>query len=48
MSAVAAVKEVISKYNKENSDVHAALIDMSKAFDCININIFIKKLGNQL
>ena len=45
MSAVAVVKEVISKYNKENSDVHAALIDMSKAFDRINIHILIKKLG---
>ena len=46
MHAVAVVKEVISKYNKENSDVHAAFIDMSKAFDRINHNVLFQKLRN--
>ena len=34
----------MSQYNTENSDVHAAFIDMSKAFDRINKNILIEKL----
>ena len=43
--AVALVKEVISKYNNENSSVHCAMLDLSKAFDRVNKNILFKKLA---
>ena len=44
ISAISVVKETIMRYNAENSNVHAALIDCSKAFDKINVNILFDLL----
>ena len=46
ISAITVVKETIFRYNSENSNVHAALIDCSKAFDKINKNILFNLLEN--
>ena len=35
-SAIALLKETINFYTKENTNVHCAMIDISKAFDKIN------------
>ena len=45
LPAVALVKEVISKYNNENTSVHCAMLDLSKAFDRVNKNILFTKLA---
>ena len=44
LPAIALVKEIINKYNIENSSVYCAMVDLSKAFDRINKNILFKKL----
>ena len=42
--AITLIKETILYYNKNGSNVHGASIDLSKAFDKINIRILIDKL----
>ena len=44
LSAITIVKETIFKYNSEATDVHCVKVDLSKAFDRININILFSKL----
>ena len=44
LSAISVLKETIASYNDKNSNVHCAMVDLSKAFDKININILIGKL----
>ena len=43
-SAVATVKEIIKTYTENNSNVHCAMLDLSKAFDRINFGIILMKL----
>ena len=38
------MKKIIMQYNKENSDILCAMIDLSKAFDEINHDVIIDKL----
>ena len=40
---VTILKEIIMQYNKKNSNIHCAMIDLSKAFDEINPDIMIDK-----
>ena len=42
--AVAIVKETILNYTHSNSNVYSAVLDMSKAFDCLNFNVLFVKL----
>ena len=44
LPAIALVKEIIFKYNDENSSVYCAMVDLSKAFDRVNWNILFSKL----
>ena len=44
LSATFVLKETILKYNSLGSDVHCSMIDLSKAFDKMNINILIMQL----
>ena len=44
LSAASLLKENILNYNFKHSDVHCAQIDFSKAFDKINLYIFLLKL----
>ena len=46
LSAISLAKETILKYNSENTNVHAALIDCTKAFDRINKNILFDMLSH--
>ena len=43
-SAVLVLKETVLKYTRENSNVHCAMVDLSKAFDRINYSILMTKL----
>ena len=45
LSAVALLKETIFKYHDENTNVHCATVDMSKAFDRLNHSLLFKKLS---
>ena len=44
INAVSVLKETIHNYKSKNSSVHCAFLDLSKAFDRVNINILISKL----
>ena len=44
LSAVVVMKETLISYHEQNSSVHCAMIDLSKAFDKININTLVSKL----
>ena len=43
-AALVLAKEIINKYTVGGSNVHCAMVDLSKAFDMINFSILIKKL----
>ena len=45
LAAVSLLKEVVNYYNSRNSNVHCAMIDLSKAFDKINHDIMLKRLN---
>ena len=38
---VTIMEEIIIQYNKQNSNIHCAMIDLSKAFDEINHEVMI-------
>ena len=38
------LKEMVLKYTREKSNIHCAMVDLSKAIDKINYNIMIIKL----
>ena len=38
------MKEIIMQYNKKNSNVHCAMIDLSKAYEEKNHDLLIDKL----
>ncbi len=44
LNVVSVLKEIILNYTNKNTNVHTAVLDMSKAFDKINHNILVKKL----
>ncbi len=44
LNVVSVLKETILNYTNKNTNVHTAVLDMSKAFDKINHNIPVKKL----
>ena len=46
LSAITVPKETIVTYQEHKSKLHCAMIDMSKAFDKINIGLLVKKLHN--
>ena len=43
---IAILKEVLHSYIGKNSEVHCAMLDLSKAFDKININLLRDKLSS--
>ena len=43
-SAVLMLQEVVKSYTELNSNVHCAMLDLTKAFDRMNFNILIAKL----
>ena len=46
LSAISLIKETILHYKEKNSNVFLATIDLSKAFDSVNIKHLIYKLKN--
>ena len=46
LNAVTVLKETVLKYNKEGSNVHCAMVDLSKAYDCVNIDKLVGRLRN--
>ena len=44
INTVMILKEIIGNYDREGSNVHCAMLDLSKAFDRLNPNILIQKL----
>ena len=44
IDTVMLLKEIVSNYNNEGSNVHCSLIDLSKAFDKIDHDIMVNKL----
>ncbi len=44
LNVVSVLKESIINYTNINTNVHTAVLDMSKAFGKINHNILVKKL----
>ena len=42
------MKQMIMQYNKDNSNIHWAMIDLSKPFDEINQDEMIDKVLNQV
>ena len=44
LDAVTILKETVLNYNGEGSRVHCALVDLSKAYDCINVEVLSNKL----
>ena len=47
-SAVLMLQEVVKSYTERNSNVHCAMLDLTKAFDRMNFNILIAKLKKTL
>ena len=45
-AAITVLKETLISFKEKSSNIHCASIDLSKAFDRININILSKKLSN--
>ena len=46
LNDVTVLKETVLKYNKEGSNVHCAMVDLSKAYDCVNIDKLVGRLRN--
>ena len=44
--AIVILKETVIRYASQNSDVHGAMVDLTKAFDKIDMNILTAKWKN--
>ena len=47
IQAISVLKETINSYTEKRSSVHCAFIDMTKAFDKLNVNFLILKLKSK-
>ena len=45
ITATTLLKETVNKYVNENSVVHCCMVDLKKAYDKLNVNILLLKLG---